>query len=196
MIRIDTVDQWLAFRETITPVFIESNAGPVEVPCVNTMLVHRSLVRANLYNPNHVAPDKMELLRQSIIDNGFCFPVVAIFDDEQGAFVIVDGFHRYMIGDGQWLRFDYIPLVCLKHDITKRMTATIQFNKARGVHQVDLDADVIRALVEQGLSDEDVAQRLGLELDAVHRYKQMTGIADLFKNVEYSQSWEMIDDDR
>ncbi len=194
MMRIDTVEQWRAVRAEQDPVYLQGRDGPVEVPCVQTMLVRTDLVQANLYNPNHVPADKMELLRQSISDNGFCFPVVAIFDEDLGKFVIIDGFHRSLIAGPDWLGFDYLPLVCLRHDITQRMAATLQFNKARGVHQVDLDAEVIRALIEQGMDDAEVAQRLGMEVDAVHRYKQMTGIAELFKHAAYSQSWEMVED--
>jgi ParB-like chromosome segregation protein Spo0J len=89
---------------------------------------------------------------------------------------------------------DYVPVVVLEHDISKRMAATVQFNKARGVHAVDLDAEVIRALVEQGLSSEDIATRLGMDIEAVHRYKQLTGVASLFSNSEYSRSWDMVED--
>ena len=192
MIKIDTIEDYLKVRGNIVPVYIESSTkGKVEVPCCNTMLVKRDLILANLYNPNSVSSDKMELLCQSILSNGYCFPVVAIFDEDQGKFVIIDGFHRNIIGGPDWLNFDYVPLVCLKHNITERMAATIQFNKARGVHQVDLDAEVIRALIEQGLSDEEVSIQLGMEVDAVHRYKQITGVAELFKNTDYSVSWEM-----
>ena len=94
-----------------------------------------------------------------------------------------------------WLDFDYVPVVVLAHDVTKRMVATVQFNKARGVHQVDLDADLVRALIEQGLSEDDVAARLGMDSESVHRYKQITGVAELFKNAEYSMSWEVVEDD-
>lgn len=194
MLRIDTAAQWRAARATIEPVYLDGRDGPVEVPCMQTILVRRDLVQANIYNPNHVSADKMDLLRQSIADNGFCFPVVAIFDEDLERFVIIDGFHRSLIAGDDWLALPYVPLVCLRHDMARRMAATIQFNKARGVHQVDLDAEVIRALLEQGLSDEDVAQRLGMELDAVHRYKQITGIAELFKGAAYSRSWEMVEE--
>ena len=137
----------------------------------------------------------MNLLRQSIVDNGFCFPIVTIWDDEQGVFVIIDGFHRSLIGSGEWLGLEYLPVVVLDHDIAKRMAATIQFNKARGVHQVDLDAEVIRKLIEQGVSEDDVAQRLGIDLETVHRYKQLTGVAALFAKSDYSMAWEMSEDD-
>jgi ParB-like chromosome segregation protein Spo0J len=190
--RIDTKEQFEAIRKSLVPEYVISKKhGKIQVPCCNTILVKTSLVVANLYNPNSVSDDKMELLKRSILDNGFCFPIVAIWDEDQQLFVVIDGFHRTVIGGPNWLDFDYVPVALLNHDITKRMAATVQFNKARGVHQVDLDAEVIRALIEQGLSETEIAERLGIELEAVHRYKQITGVAELFKNVEYSMSWEM-----
>ena len=167
----------------------------IKVPCIDVKLVPRELVQANNYNPNHVPKDKMELLKQSILDNGFCFPIVTIWSEEDGKYIIIDGFHRYTICQPEWLDIEQVPIVVLEHDISKRMAATIQFNKARGVHQVDLDADVVRSLLEQGMSEEEVAKHLGLELDTVLRYKQMTGIVDLFKNIDYTPSWEVSDEE-
>lgn len=193
--RIDTIEQFFEAKNKIEPVYINSKThGKILVPCANTLLVSTKLITANLYNPNSVSGDKMELLKQSILDNGFCFPIVAIWSNDQQKFVIIDGFHRETIGGPDWLDFDYVPVAVLDHDITKRMAATIQFNKARGVHQVDLDAEVIRALIEQGLSEEEIAQRLGIDIETVHRYKQITGVAELFKNTDYSMSWEIVED--
>ena len=195
MKRIDTMQDFLAERAQMQPVYIQSRTrGQVLVPCANTLLVKRELVIANTYNPNAVSSDKMELLQQSVLDNGFCFPIVTIWDDADGVFVIIDGFHRSRIGSEEFLDFDYLPVVVLSHDMTKRMAATVQFNKARGVHAIDLDADVVRSLIEQGLTEQEVAQRLGMELDAVHRYKQVAGVAALFANSAYSSAWEMVED--
>lgn len=195
-IYIDTPEQFLEARKLLEPVYVTSKKhGKVLVPCCNTILVRTSLVAANLYNPNAVPPDKMQLLQQSIIDNGFCFPVVVIWDDDLEHFVVIDGFHRTTIGGPDWLDFDYVPVVVLHHTMTQRMAATMQFNKARGMHQVDLDAEIVRALVEQGLDEETIGQKLGMDLDTVHRYKQITGVASLFRNTDYSRAWEMVDDD-
>lgn len=160
-------------------------------PCLQTKLVPRDMVQANNYNPNHVSGDKMQLLKQSIIDNGFCFPIVTIWDADIEKYVIVDGFHRWTICQKQWLDIGQIPVVVLEHDITKRMTATVQFNKARGVHQVDLDAEIIRSLIQQGMNEEEISVHLGIDIETIHRYKQLTGIAEIFKTAEYSTSWEM-----
>lgn len=192
MIRVNTMADFEAARASMRPVTVRSKSrGDVLVPCANTILVKRELVVANAYNPNAVAGDKMDLLCRSILDNGFCFPIVTIFDPDAGKFVIIDGFHRSTIGGPDWLDMDYLPVVVLDHTMAQRMAATMQFNKARGSHSVDMDADIVRALIEQGLSEEEVSTRLGLELEAVHRYKQLTGIAELFKNADYSMAWEI-----
>jgi ParB-like chromosome segregation protein Spo0J len=192
---INTIEDFRNAKAAMEPVYLTSKSkGKILVPCANTLLVKTSLILANAYNPNSVSDDKMELLRQSIQDNGFCFPVVAIWDEDMEKFVIIDGFHRSVIVGEDWLDCDYIPLVVLQHDISQRMAATVQFNKARGVHQVDLDADVIRALLEQGLTEEDISTKLGMDMESVHRYKQLTGVAELFKNAVYSKSWDMVEE--
>lgn len=189
---IDTAEQFKSLRNLLEPVYITSKThGKILVPCANTILVKTSLIVANGYNPNFVPDEKMDLLRQSILDNGFCFPVVAIWDEDAEAFCIIDGFHRSTVGGPSWLDFDYLPLVALAHDIKQRMAATVQFNKARGVHQVDLDAEVIRALIEQGMDENDISIHLGIDIETIYRYKQITGVAELFKNATYSKSWSM-----
>ena len=190
---IDTVLQARDVIRSNKPVEIKSTNGVIRVPCMTTYLVVPELVMANTYNPNAVPSDKMELLRESIQDNGFCFPIVTIWDEDLERFIVIDGFHRSVIGGEEWIGMEYLPIVILDHNVSKRMVATHQFNKARGVHQVDLDAEIIRALIEQGMSEKDIAVKLGMEEDTIHRYKQITGVAELFKNTNYSMSWEMED---
>jgi hypothetical protein len=195
MLRLDTPEQWAAVQPLLVPATVTSRVhGPIPVPCTAVLLVRRELVQANTYNPNHVPADKMELLRTSILGNGFCFPVVTIWDPDLQHFVIIDGFHRSLIFGPDWLDCDYLPIVVLPHTVAQRLAATAQFNKARGFHQVDLDADLVRALLEQGLTEEQVSEQLGLELEAVHRYKQLTGIAELFARADWSLAWEMVDE--
>lgn len=165
----------------------------IQFPCLETRMVPRDMVVANTYNPNSVSDDKMELLRESIQANGFCFPIVTIWDPDLEKYVIIDGFHRFTICGPKYLDIPEVPIVVLQHDISQRMLATMQFNKARGVHQVDLDADLIRALIEQGMSDREIAGKLKIAEDTVYRYKQVTGIAELFKNTPYSTSWSMVE---
>lgn len=167
----------------------------ITFPCMSTKMVPYGMVEANSYNPNSVPKDKMQLLRQSIIDNGFCFPIVTIWDGDREKYVIIDGFHRYTILGPKWLNQAEIPIVVLEHDIGKRMAATIQFNKARGTHQIELDAEVVRSLLEQGMAEEDVSVHLGIDVDTIHRYKQVSGILSLFTRTPYSPSWSAEEND-
>lgn len=168
----------------------------IDIPCQRIQMVPRDKIQANNYNPNHVPRDKMELLKQSIIDNGFCFPIVTIWSEEDGKYIIIDGFHRYTMCQPEWLDIDPVPVVVLKHDISQRMAATIQFNKARGVHELDGDADIVRSLVKQGMSDADICQHLGIDAETELRYKQLTGIVELFRKVNYSVSWSSDGDEK
>jgi ParB-like chromosome segregation protein Spo0J len=153
-------------------------------------MVKRDMVKVNNYNPNNVPHDKMELLKQSIIDNGFCFPIVTIWSEDDEKYIVVDGEHRYTISMPEWLDLPEVPIVVLKHDISQRMAATIQFNKARGVHAVDGDAEIVKALTQQGLTDEEISKHLGIDSETILRYKSLTGITELFSGVSYSRSWE------
>ena len=161
------------------------------MPCTRVRLIPRNRVVANTYNPNTVSPDKMDLLRQSVLDNGFCFPLVTIHDHEADQYVIIDGFHRYTLCGADELDIDPVPVVVLAHDMARRLFATVQFNKARGHHQVDLDAEVIRALIGQGKTEEEISEHLKIDLDTIHRYKQVTGVAELFARTPWSTSWAM-----
>lgn len=169
---------------------LKSKKGEIKLPCMETMLIPTEKIIANNYNPNNVAKNNMDLLEQSILDNGFCFPIVVIYDKELDLYVVVDGFHRYTILK-DYLQVEEIPVVVLKHNMAQRMSATIQFNRARGVHQVELMGDLIQGLLNQGMTDEEISKHLGMEMEEVFRLKQITGIAELFKNQTYSKSWEM-----
>jgi len=170
--------------------YIESKKGKIALPCLDVKIVDIDMVQSNTYNPNRVSSQNMDLLEESIMSNGFCFAVVTVWDPDLEKYIVVDGDHRY-IEFRDRLQAKQIPIIVLEHDIAKRMEATIQFNRARGVHQVELMGDLVQALVEQGVPDEEISKKLGMEGEEVYRLKQITGIAELFKNQTYSKSWEM-----
>lgn len=169
---------------------IDTKEGKITLPCMRPVIVPLDKVQANDYNPNHVSDNNMQLLLQSIKDNGFCFSVVTIYDDILEKYIVIDGFHRYLIFK-DYLQADVIPVVVLNEDISQRMASTVQFNRARGVHQVDLMGDLVQKLVESGASDEDISQHLGMDMEEVYRLKQITGIAEIFKNANHSKAWHM-----
>lgn len=171
---------------------IATKKGPIALPLLDIRIVDIDQVQANTWNPNHVAPHNMALLEESILSNGFCFAVVTVYDPESDRYIIVDGFHRYLIFR-DYFQAQQLPIIVLQQDVAHRMEATVQFNRARGVHQVEMMGDLVQALVQQGVDDGEIATKLGMEIEEVFRLKQITGIAELFKHQIYSRAWEMAD---
>lgn len=163
------------------------------VDCV--LWVKNTQVRANDYNPNSVAPPEMELLRLSIASDGYTQPIVSMPSD--GGYEVIDGFHRHRVGkecaDIQSRVHGYLPLVQIRssqEDKSDRMAATIRHNRARGEHRVDSMADIVVELKRRFWSDSKIAKELGMEPDEVLRLTQVTGLAGLFADREFSQAWE------
>ncbi len=173
---------------------IKTKKGELLLPCMEPQLVPIDKVHTNNFyeNPNHVSRNNMELLEHSILFNGFCFPVVCVdSEDYPGEYEIVDGHHRYLIFR-DYLKADKIPIVVnARHEPSDRMCATVEFNRARGVHGVEEMSDLVRKMSEQGMTEDEIAKENGMELEEVYRLKQITGIADIFKNQDYSRAWEM-----
>lgn len=164
--------------------------------------VPKEIVQANDYNPNTVAPPEMELLRISIMADGYTQPIVT--NSEDGAWVVVDGFHRNRVGKeckGVVKRLQgYLPVVQIRGERTDkgdRIASTIRHNRARGKHRVDAMADIVLDLRRRNWSNEKIGRELGMDADEVLRLAQITGLAELFANKEFSEAWEagVIDDD-
>lgn len=157
--------------------------------------VKNPLVHANDYNPNSVAPPEMELLRHSIAADGYTQPIVSMPDN--GTFEVIDGFHRHRVGkecqDIQARVHGYLPLVQIRstqQDKTDRMASTIRHNRARGEHRVESMAEIVVELKRRFWNDEKIAKELGMEPDEVLRLTQVTGLAGLFADREFSEAWE------
>jgi len=157
--------------------------------------VPQANVVANDYNPNSVAPPEMELLRISIMADGYTQPVVTMPTD--GTFTVVDGFHRTRVNkecaDVRERVHGYVPLVRIKEsqeDRGDRIAATIRHNRARGKHKVEAMSDIVIELKRRNWSDEKIGRDLGMDPDEVLRLTQITGLAEMFADAEFSQAWE------
>lgn len=153
-------------------------------------------IEAQRINPNQTAPPEMELLYQSIKNDGFTMSVVA-FRQPDGAIRVVDGFHRRQIerthSDISESTFHRIPLSLIRESQSEegdRMASTIRHNRARGSHNVELMSTIVAELVEMGKSDRWIQQHIGMSPDELLRLKQITGVASLFENRDFSDSWE------
>lgn len=170
-----------------------------ESPVYKVIRVPLDKVEANTYNPNSVAPPEMELLYDSIREDGYTMPVVCYYDKERDKYIIVDGFHRYRImkehSDIYEREKGFLPVAVIDKTLDQRMASTIRHNRARGNHDVDLMSNIVRELHELGRSDEWISKHLGMELDEILRLKQITGLASLFQNYSFGQSWIPMEDD-
>jgi hypothetical protein len=163
-------------------------------PVSNVKWVPLDQVVANDYNPNKVAQNEMKLLYISILHDGYTQPIVTIFDKDQGKYVIVDGFHRYLIckmyRDIHERTGGLVPVVVIKKPINDRMASTVRHNRARGKHSVNGMANMVFTLLDNGWEDAAVCNELGLEVEELVRLKHITGFSKLFEDVEYRRSWE------
>jgi len=162
-------------------------------PVYKVVAVPVEKIEPNAYNPNSVAPPEMKLLYESIKEDGYTMPIVCYYVKEEDKYIIVDGFHRYRI------MIDYpdiykreqglIPVSVINKTLDRRMASTIRHNRARGTHDVDLMSNIVKELHEIGRSDAWISKYLGMDRDEILRLKQITGLAALFKDINFGQAW-------
>lgn len=167
-------------------------------PVYNIISVPIEKIEPNTYNPNSVAPPEFKLLYDSIREDGYTMPIVCYHDIDRDVYVIVDGFHRYRV------MLDYpdiyerengmLPVSVIEKPIDCRMASTIRHNRARGSHDVDLMSNIVKELHEIGRSDAWISKHLGMDRDEILRLKQITGLAALFKDVDFGHAWHVVDE--
>jgi ParB-like chromosome segregation protein Spo0J len=163
-------------------------------PVYSVIAVPVEKIRANEYNPNKVAPPEMALLYESIKEDGYTMPCVVYYNKEDDVYELVDGFHRYTVmlthRDIYERERGLLPVSIIDKPIDERMASTIRHNRARGSHDVDLMSNIVKELHLVGRSEKWIAKNLGMDLDEILRLKQITGLADMFKDKEFGRSWE------
>ena len=75
-------------------------------------------------------------------------------------------------------------------DKSDRIAATIRHNRARGKHKVESMSDIVIELKKRNWSDAKICKELGMDEDEVLRLCQVSGLLEVFGDVEFSQSWE------
>lgn len=185
--RVLTINQIKQELHSISPFKSE----PVD--CV--IWVPNDEIVANDYNPNSVAPPEMKLLEVSILEDGYTQPIVSFMNKEIRE--VVDGFHRSRVGkesESVCKRVQsYLPVVTINEtrlDKGDRMAATVRHNRARGKHRIDAMSDIVIDLKRRNWSDQKIARNLGMEPDEVLRLAQITGLAEMFSDREFSKAWE------
>lgn len=191
--KVSAINEAKAALQSVSPFKFE----PVD--CVQW--VKEELVIANDYNPNTVAPPEMELLHVSIQEDGYTQPIVVYKHDDDKIYEVVDGFHRNRVGkeypDIKERIHGYLPVTIIndeRHDKADRIASTIRHNRARGKHRVDAMSDIVLDLKRRNWSDKKIAKELGMDADEVLRLAQISGLADMFSNREFSEAWEADDE--
>jgi ParB-like chromosome segregation protein Spo0J len=150
--------------------------------------VHRSKLTANDYNPNRVAPPELELLILSILEDHWTQPIVVLPDG-----TIVDGFHRWEVSADPRLEARYhgmVPIVRIALDPVHRKLSTIRHNRARGTHAILPMADIVRDILQEGVSHEELCRRLGMESEEVVRLATRLGMPELGQAKGFTPAWK------
>jgi ParB-like chromosome segregation protein Spo0J len=170
-----------------------ANPTPARSPVYDVIAVPIEKIRANAYNPNAVAPPEMALLELSILEDGYTMPIVCYYIADEDVYEIVDGYHRYttMLRNPAIREREsgVLPVSVINKDLSNRMASTIRHNRARGSHSIELMSNIVAELTRAGMSDAWILRHVGMDKDELLRLKQITGLADLFRDQEFSEAW-------
>lgn len=154
-------------------------------PIDRVVWVGRDAIEPNTYNPNHQPPPEHELLRISLLEDGWTQPIVVFAggdppNQRSGPKpIIVDGEHRWRLSaDPQIFARDQgmVPVVYLDGDAQHLMMSTIRHNRARGEHGVGPMAGIVRHLLENGQPEDRICRLLQMEPEEVRRLADRAGM--------------------
>ena len=83
-----------------------------------------------------------------------------------------------------------LPVVVIDKDLSNRMASTIRHNRARGCHSIEMMTSIVAELVKSGKSDAWILKNIGMDAEELLRLKQLSGIAELFKDKDFGHAWE------
>lgn len=142
-------------------------------PLASLQWVDRDRLTANDYNPNKVSEDNLELLTQSILTNGWTLPIVVRKD-----YTIIDGFHRWTVAGREPLKSRLggkVPVVIVDHeDEADDVYGTITHNRARGTHLLEPMKAIVKKLMDEGKSVQEIGKQLGMRPEEIFRLSGFT----------------------
>ena len=142
-------------------------------PLASLQWVDREKLHANDYNPNKVSEDNLQLLVQSILTNGWTLPIVVRPD-----YTIIDGFHRWTVSGREPLKTKLggkVPIVIVAHDDeADDIYGTITHNRARGTHLLEPMKAIVKKLMNEGKSVQEIGKQLGMKPEEVFRLSDFT----------------------
>lgn len=143
-------------------------------PLSSLQWVERERLHANDYNPNKVSEENLKLLVQSILTNGWTLPIVVRPD-----YTIIDGYHRWTVAGREPLLTRLggkVPVVIVDHhgDGSADVYGTITHNRARGTHLLEPMKAIVKRLIDEGKSIQEIGKQLGMKPEEVFRLSDFT----------------------
>ncbi len=142
-------------------------------PLATLQWVDRGRVKPNDYNPNKVSKQNLELLKQSILTNGWTLPIVVRPD-----FTIIDGFHRWTVaGEDPLVSMleGKVPVVIVEHkDKAGNIYGTVTHNRARGTHLLEPMKAIVKELIGEGKTVEEIGKQLGMRPEEIFRLSEFS----------------------
>lgn len=159
-------------------------------PLGSLQWVDRTLLKPNDYNPNKVSRENLKLLTQSILTNGWTLPIVVRPD-----FTIIDGFHRWTVSGEEPLFSALggkVPVVIVDHkDANQDIYGTVTHNRARGTHLLEPMKAIVKRLMDDGKSVEEIGKELGMRPEEIFRLSDFSKddfLLMMVKNTSYSKA--------
>lgn len=142
-------------------------------PLSTLQWVDRVMVKPNDYNPNKVSKQNLELLKRSILTNGWTLPIVVRPD-----FTIIDGFHRWTVAGEEPLKSmldGKVPVVIVAHkDKAGNIYGTVTHNRARGTHLLEPMKAIVKELMGEGKTVDEIGKQLGMKPEEIFRLSEFS----------------------
>ncbi len=162
----------------------------VTAPLESLHWVDINKLQANDYNPNRVSRQNLDLLKQSILANGWTLPIVVTPGNH-----IIDGFHRWTISKEEPLYSNLdgkVPVVVVEHkDKAGNIYGTITHNRARGTHMLEPMKAIVKRLLDEGKTVKEIGKELGMKPEEVFRLSDFSRedfLEMMIKDKQYSQA--------
>jgi ParB-like chromosome segregation protein Spo0J len=150
----------------------------------------RELLSPNDYNPNHVAIKELELLKLSILEDGWLSPIIANSEMIKGKYPIIDGYHRWLVSNDLTLRAltgGQVPVILLNKTRAENIKATVRCNRARGEHSPVKMGELVAELDALGLDDRAIAIGMGMENEELIRLLDTRKAPERITSTSFSQ---------
>lgn len=149
-------------------------------------------IRPADWRATHMLKPDLKLLSQSMIENGWLYPVVVRKDDS----TIIDGFHRWLVAknDPEFRKkhgSTTIPIVSVKVDLIDAMVMHVRLNRTRGILLAEYVSYIVNdALKSRKYSEMEMRRLLAMTADELSVLRD--GSLLKHRNIaehEYSKAW-------